>query len=359
VSSFALSDRQHRFLDLVLRHSGVFVGRQYATFAGITHGQKVHDFIARMLAHGYARPIALGPNRRTRLFHLHYKPLYRAIGETDNRHRRRPTIEQALERLLVLDGVLMDPSVSWLGTEREKRAHFDSLGGLDLRDNHYPRLIFGRAPRQTVRLFPDKLPIGHAEYGRRHVFLYPVHSVDLVHFCLFLARHHWLLNALPFWTIRVLVPRPLMHHAPSFQWAAQMTLASPLHMDQMPELLWFFEVTSRADESELRQHAERLRAARRVFRGPRFIALRRWWHQVGDAPLHVVKSQVLRDQMERGRGAVEVVEAPHDYRYLRSLAGLRTPGGGERWGDEPHGRDVHLTGAANAAGGEAPNSRER
>ena len=112
-----------------------------------------------------------------------------------------------------------------------------------------------------------------------------------------------------------------MHHARSFQWAAQTTLASPLHMDQMPELLWFFEVTSRADASECRQHAERLRAARRVFRGPRFIALRRWWHQVGEAPLYVVKSQVLLDQMERGRGAVEVEEAPHDYRYLRSLAG--------------------------------------
>lgn len=238
----------------------------------------------------------------------------------------------------------------------------DSLSrslGKALAPPEYPRRVFGRAPRQTVRFFPDKLPIGHAEYGRRHVFLYPVHNVDLVHFCLFLARHHWLLNALPFWTIRVVVPRPLMHQARSFQWAPQTTLASPLHMDQMPELLWFFEVTSRADESELRQHAERLRAARRVFRGPRFIALRRWWHQVGDAPLYVVKSQVLRDQMERGRGAVEVVEAPHDYGYLRSLAGLQTPSGGEPWGDEPSGKDVHLTGAANAADGEAPNSPER
>jgi hypothetical protein len=33
-------------------HSGVFVGRQYAAFAGITHGQKVHDFIEKLLAGG-------------------------------------------------------------------------------------------------------------------------------------------------------------------------------------------------------------------------------------------------------------------------------------------------------------------
>ena len=91
-----LNARHHRFLNLVVRHSGVFVGRQYATFAGITHGQKVHDFIARVLAHQYARPIALGPNGRTRIYHVHHKPLYAAIGDPDNRHRRRLTIEQAI-----------------------------------------------------------------------------------------------------------------------------------------------------------------------------------------------------------------------------------------------------------------------
>ena len=111
-----MTERQHRFLDLVLRHSGVFVGRQYATFAGITHGQKVHDFIARVLAHQYARPIAFGPNGRTRIFHVHYKPLYVAIGEADNRHRRRPTIEQALERLLVLDGQRPNQPLNYTAT---------------------------------------------------------------------------------------------------------------------------------------------------------------------------------------------------------------------------------------------------
>ena len=117
-----------------------------------------------------------------------------------------------------------------------------------------------------------------------------------------------------------------MHHARSLLWAAQTTLASPLHLDQLPELLWFFEVTSRADPSEARQHADRLRAARRAFRGPRFIALRRLWHQLGETALLVVNSQVLRDQMERGRGTVEVVEATHDCDYLRSLAAAAAPG---------------------------------
>jgi hypothetical protein len=46
---FGLTERQARFLTAVMLHSGVFVGRQYAAFAGITHGQKVHDFVERLL----------------------------------------------------------------------------------------------------------------------------------------------------------------------------------------------------------------------------------------------------------------------------------------------------------------------
>ena len=86
-------------------HSGVFVGRQYAAFSGITHGQKVHDFIERLLIRRFVTPIELGSTGRTRIFHVHHKPLYAAIGEPDNRNRRRVTIERAIERLIILDGV--------------------------------------------------------------------------------------------------------------------------------------------------------------------------------------------------------------------------------------------------------------
>lgn len=39
VSAFGFTERQARFLVEVMIHSGVFVERQYCTFAGITHGQ--------------------------------------------------------------------------------------------------------------------------------------------------------------------------------------------------------------------------------------------------------------------------------------------------------------------------------
>ena len=63
VTPFGLTDRQARFLVTVMLHSGVFVGRQYAAFAGITHGQKVHDFIERILARRLVTAIELGSDR--------------------------------------------------------------------------------------------------------------------------------------------------------------------------------------------------------------------------------------------------------------------------------------------------------
>jgi hypothetical protein len=105
---FGLTERQAGFLPIVMLHSGVFVGRQYAAFAGITHGQKVHDFIEKQLVLRLVTPIELGSTGRTRLFHVHHKPLYAAIGEPDNRNRRRVTIDRAIERLMILAGVLGD-----------------------------------------------------------------------------------------------------------------------------------------------------------------------------------------------------------------------------------------------------------
>jgi hypothetical protein len=102
---FGLAERQARFLASVMLHSGVFVHRQYAAFAGITHGQKVHDFIEKLVARKFVTPIELGSTGRTKIFHVHHKPLYTAIGEPDNRNRRRVRIDRAIERLMILDDV--------------------------------------------------------------------------------------------------------------------------------------------------------------------------------------------------------------------------------------------------------------
>jgi hypothetical protein len=235
-----LTQRQTRFLVTVMLHAGVFVGRQYAGFAGITHGQKVHDFIEKLLARQLVTPVELGRTGRTRIFHVHHKPLYAAIGEPDNRNRRRVTIDRAIERLMVLDGVLADRSVTWLGSEREKRRYFKQRLGDHLRDDEYPRLVFGKKPNVTVRYFPDKLPIGYDRDHRRHVFMYLARSPSPMDFRVFILRHLELFNALSFWTIRVLFPRSLAGSMEAYGKTAYELLTKPLTPSQTEELIWFF-----------------------------------------------------------------------------------------------------------------------
>ena len=55
IAAFGFTERQARFLLNVLLHSGVFIERQYCSFAGIVHGQKSTDFIKRLVDRRFAR----------------------------------------------------------------------------------------------------------------------------------------------------------------------------------------------------------------------------------------------------------------------------------------------------------------
>lgn len=329
-----VTERQTAFLKTVMLHSGVFVGRQYAAFAGITHGQKVHDFIEKLLLRRFVTPIELGSTGRTRIFHVHHKPLYAAIGESDNRNRRRVTIDRAIERLMVLDGVLADRSVTWLGSEREKRCYFKDRLADHLRDNEYPRLAFGRRPNVTVRYFPDKLPIGYERDRYLHVFIYLARSSSPMDFRVFILRHLELLNALDFWTIRVLFPRSLASSMDLYKNAARELLTRPLSLSQTDELTWFLRQPQMPKQDASAADRARLQAARKAFRGPRFAAIRRHWLAEGSRAVFLAASPGSR---HIGASASECrVELPHNYEHLYALA-RRT---GQTRGDEALGTSV-------------------
>jgi hypothetical protein len=337
---FGLTEREACFLAMVMLHSGVFAGRQYAAFAGITHGQKVHDFIEKLLVRRFITAIELGSTGRKRILHVHHKPLYAAIGEPDNRNRRPITLEKAIERLMILDGVLADRSLTWLGSEREKRAYFKELLGDRLRDAEYPRLVFGKVPNQTVRYFADKLPIGFEKHGYRHVFVYLARSSSPMDFRLFLLRHLELLNALSHWTIRVLFPRSLAGAMDTFENAAYDYLAKPLQPSVSEELQWFFRRSHPSGQAASGGDERRLRAARKEFRSPRFTALRRRWIEDGDRAIWLASSPVSQDALRRQRGSVECVELLHNYEHLSSLGRRVFLREGPKRGDEARGRSV-------------------
>lgn len=316
VSAFGFTERQARFLVEVLIHSGVFVERQYCAFAGITHGQTTTDFLRRLVERGYARPIHVGALHRGRLFHVHHKPLYAAIGQADNRHRKAMPLGRMVERLMVLDAVLADRTFTWLGTESDKRSYFMRLlqGRVELRD--FPRLTFGADPTARHRYFPDKLPIGIERYREKHVFLYLVTSPVPMDFRLFLLRHAEVLRPLIQWTIRVLVPEPFARAIRLFGHAAREELATPITSAAAEGLVRFFDERQRRREGGSEPTDEHFRSATMAYRAPRFRALFRMWQQKGNSAIWEAQSVTLRDALQRGDGRIEFVRLTHQYEDL-------------------------------------------
>ena len=117
-------------------------GARYCVYARIVRGQKVHDFFSTLVAKKFATPYT-SAHRGARLYHLQGKTLYSAVGEPDNRNRRPATLARAIERLMLLDAVLAEGSLRWLGTERDKVEYFQNATTLRLKE--LPHLGFGAA----------------------------------------------------------------------------------------------------------------------------------------------------------------------------------------------------------------------
>ena len=318
VAEKGFTERQAGFLVTVMLHSGVCVRRQYCAYARIAHGQKDHDFFASLVAKKQATSYAAA-HRRAHIYHVHSKPLYAAIREPNNRNRKPVTLARAIERLMVLDTVLGERRLEWLGAERDKVEYFSTTTSLRLKE--LPHLVFGAGPDKTIRYFPDKLPVGITGDGRTHVFLYLVNRKTPVDFRAFLHRHSELLRALPQWELRLLVPRHLLEAAPLFEQAAQDELSRPLRLDDVAELRWYFRQQDQVDHGGAPEDFRRYRRACRAFRAPRFHVLYRLWKKNGDQPLDATVSPVLKDKIARRRGHVTSEVLPHLYAHLSPLVG--------------------------------------
>jgi hypothetical protein len=129
VMDLGFTERQARFLVLVMRHAGVCVPRQYAAYAAIANGgRRCNAFFDRLVRRGCAREIRCTHNR-AHLYHVHHKPLYFVIGEVSSRYRRAVSTRLAIERLMLLDAVLAKPDVDWLTTTAEKATYLERLRG--------------------------------------------------------------------------------------------------------------------------------------------------------------------------------------------------------------------------------------
>ena len=308
-----VTDRQAAFLVTVMLHAGVCMDRQYCTFAHIAHGQKTTDFFRRLVDRGYATAHSCR-NNSARLFHIQHKPLYAAIGDPDSRHRKPTPLARAIERLMVLDAVLADRGRTWLATEQDKLTHFTLTHRIPRQD--LPSLTFRSEDSETVRYFPDKLPIG-VDLEGAYTFIYIVTRPGPVDFRAFLERHAELLRALRAWTIRLLVPRHFARVLGVYRAAFREQLAMPLRPTNLDDLRWYFH----ARQAPSRSSEERFDQAARAFRAPRFRALYRAWLERGEPVLDATLSAVLAEKIERQVGQLECHVLPHHYLDLSALVG--------------------------------------
>ena len=219
IVDYGFTERQARFLVLVMRHSGLCIKRQYGAFAGVARGgQKCNAFFDKLVTHGYAIASDCVHNR-ARLYHVHYKPLYHAIGEPESRYRRGVPARQVVDRLMRLDAALMSPDLDWLATRSEKFAYLTART-----EAQSPESPAGAASEQRPDLFPGTFPIGIDADGRG-VLLY-------------VATKPWteLLATLPTWTLRAVFPPSLQRFVVEYRRAAFEQLEHRLDAETINDL---------------------------------------------------------------------------------------------------------------------------
>jgi hypothetical protein len=322
VAEFGFSERQARFLVLVMRHAGICVPRQYAAFAGTAYGRRVNALFDRLVERRYATTCGCVHNR-ARLYHIRHHALYHAIGEPHSRYRRPVPAASVSERLMMLDGMLTSPSTTWLAAAPEK-AHGLTALCPSIPADALPHVTVGNGPSRAVRLFPDRLPVGIDAAGRV-VLLYLVSSVVTDDVRAFLQRHGDLLRALPEWTVRLLFYKRVGALGAPFHEAFREELATPLSPTALGELRSYFEQCRLAAEKRACVPSDpRFRRIQEAFDGPRYRVLYRRWLGDGDTALNIVESGAIAEKLERGAGRLEYVVLSHSYRHLTPLVSPRS-----------------------------------
>ena len=157
LEQFGLKGREAEWIALVCLHSGVFMRSQFCHFFALENRQRatrfVRDLVERELAVEYPLPNKRGGAKAIR---VSYRPVYRALGIENVKHRRQADDIGMLRRLLSLDYVLENQELPWLPTEQEKVTFFDLLG-IDRR--RLPKRVYQGAVGKQLRYFALKLPI--------------------------------------------------------------------------------------------------------------------------------------------------------------------------------------------------------
>ena len=167
--------REAEWIALVCLHSGVFTRAQFCRYFDtqrMTAARFVKALIERRAAVENDHMTFNGGGKTCR---ISGKPIYRALGVENIRHRRKARPPIVMRRLLSLDFVLEHPGMNWLPAEPEKVEFFERLG---LSRQLIPRRIYYGAVGAQKRYFALKLPLAGDEGTVTFAYVDPGHQTD-------------------------------------------------------------------------------------------------------------------------------------------------------------------------------------
>jgi hypothetical protein len=309
IAEFGFTARQARFLDVVVRHAGVCLLRQYSAFAGIVHGQKTRAFFAKLVQRGYASAHDCRHNRG-HVYHVHHHALYRAIGEQHSRYRRPVSATRIIARLAALDAILAATDVTWLASG-EVRNHLASA-----RSGQLVTEIAAQSSSFGDSVCSDTVRIGVDAAGRT-VVLCVLMPVALDEFRTRLARLVPVLSRLERWTLRLVLPREHATAYDSYQRMVHEEWETPFGERTAEELDWYFERRRTLPSGHSPSPSDsRFDHASLAFDGPRFDRLYRRWLRGGAAVLNDAAARSICEALTNGSGRVECLVLNHAYEHL-------------------------------------------
>jgi len=320
VAQLGFTERQARFLVHVMLFGGLCLPRQYARFNGRAYGHVVTEFFAKLVRRRHATPCRCLHNRG-RLYHVHDRRLYAAIGEPRHPHRRPVSVRQVVERLMRLGSVIINPNLRWFVSEAEKVAFVRRMAP-SFPLERLPHVRVGSGPSARLKLFPDDVLMGVDE-AHRPWFVYVVTSPVEEDWREVFSRHGDLLAALPQWTFRACIPPELTPQMARIHLVFRNELAEPLSASTVADLKWHFEqLRSRAGGRTRREEDRFQQGQVQLMVTPRFRVLHRRWLVEGDAAFEVPLSHAIVEHLGNYTAQEQCFRLPVSYRHLSPLVSL-------------------------------------
>lgn len=286
IAAFGYTEAEARFLRLPARHGGYFVRRQFLQSANCDLGKRAQDFIDKLTARKHACREIYREDRH--LYRLHYKPIYAAIGDEDNRNRREHQPSTIRVRLMGLDFVLKHPEDEFLATEQEKLRYFFEKRRIEA--DLLPSRAFCVKGVFLTRHFVDGFPLLLSRGDAVSVAFCYIDDGQFSNaaFRSYLRQYHRLFRALGPVTLSFVTQdqqrfeaatKVLRRFCERLRDPARLPVDENRHLAHYPHrALWERRETRSLNKTQMDRLAEDLH----MFDGPRYIRLFELWLQEGD-----------------------------------------------------------------------------